>query len=129
MVVKYGWLEPYFTDKTAVKHALSAMNPEYSVLIRDVPRLMQVDVSSLLEPHLDYANQVEIQRECVWKMTACAVYYYMDLGLVSLFLGGEYSATWRDIDAILAGVHPHISHTYFEHIERILYAGCPATFH
>jgi len=73
MVVKYGWLEPYFTDKTAVKHALSAMNPEYSVLIRDVPRLMQVDVSSLLEPHLDYANQVEIQRECVWKMTACAV--------------------------------------------------------
>jgi len=28
MVVKHGWLEPYFTDKTDAKHVLSTMNPE-----------------------------------------------------------------------------------------------------
>jgi len=88
MVVNYGWLEPYFTDKTDVKHVLSAMNPEYATTIWDVPRLIQVDFSSLLEPYLEYADQVEIQRERVWKMTACAIYYNMDLGLVTHFLGG-----------------------------------------
>jgi len=84
---------------------------------------------SLLEPHLDYADQVEIQIECVWKMTACVVHYNMDLGLVSRFLGGEYSVAYRDIDDILAAVHPHISRTDCAHIERILHIGCPAKFH
>ena len=129
MVVKHGWLEPYFTDKTDAKHVLSTMNPEYAAIIRDVPRLMMVDFSSLLEPHLDFADQIEIQKERVWKMTACAVHYDLDLGLVSRFLGGEYSAAWRDVDAILTAVQPHISCTDFEHIERILRIGCPAAFH
>ena len=90
---------------------------------------MQIDFSSLLEPRLDYADQVDIQRERVWKLTACAVYYNVNLGLVSRFLGGEYSVAWRDIDAILVAVHPHIFRTDFEHIERILRTGCPAIFH
>jgi len=90
---------------------------------------MLVDLSSLLDPRLDYADQVEIQNERVWKMTACAVHYDLNLGLVSWFLGGEYSAAWRDVDAILMALHSHISCNDFDHIGRILRIGCLAAFH
>ena len=50
MVVKYEWLEPLFTNKTDMKHALSEINPEYAAIIRYVPRLTKVDFVSLLEP-------------------------------------------------------------------------------
>ena len=59
-------------------------------------------------------------------MTACVVHYDLDFGLVLRFLGGEYTADWRDVDGILEAIEPHVSTSDHDHIQRILTKGYPA---
>jgi len=122
IVLKYGWLEPHHEDTTDAKAVMSAMNPDYAATIRYVPKLLGVDFSSLLLPHTDYAEQTEIQKDRVWLLMACAVYYDPNFG------GVEYLAEWHDVDMILENVAPHVSEKDLAHIERILRIGCPADF-
>ena len=46
--------------------------------------------------------------------------------MVLRFLAGKYTAGWRDVDAIIKAVEPHISQGDREHILRILTNGCLA---
>ncbi|KAL7525720.1 hypothetical protein ACHAXR_001127, partial [Thalassiosira sp. AJA248-18] len=102
------------------------MNPEYEAIITNVPKLMNVDFSALLDERLDYAEQTHIKKERVRLMEACAVHYDLDSGLVLRSVGGEYSAEWRDVPAILAAVDGHASQEDKDDIERILTKGCPS---
>ena len=120
MQVKYGWLED-----GAAAH-LSAMSPEYEAIITMVPKMIGYDFSWLREPRLNYLDQEAIEKERVWVMTACAVHYDLDIGLVMRFLGGEYLADWRDVDAIIAKVQPYISKSDCDHIRHLLTEGAPA---
>ena len=56
-----------------------------------IPRLLQVDFTSLKDPVLDYASHTLIGPICMRILTACAVHYNLDFGLVTRHLGGEYS--------------------------------------
>ena len=58
-------------------------------------------------------------------MAACAVRYVLDFGLVLRFLAGEYTAEWRDVEAVIVAVEPHISESDKDHIFQILTTGCP----
>ena len=42
-------------------------------------------------------------------MVACVMHYNLDFGLVMRYLDGEYTAKWRDVDAILAAIGPYVS--------------------
>ena len=131
VMLKQGWFDEEAWDKGEANNilsTLSAMHPDYEALIVNVPILMTVDFSSLLEPRHDYATQEQIDPKRVRLLAACAVHYNLDFGLVMRYLGGEYTAKWRDVDAILSAVEDIITPEDYGHIKRILTVGCPANF-
>ena len=109
-------------DTTDAKDILSSMDPEYKAIIVNVPKLLNVDFSPLLQPRLDYVEQTHTKKEQVRLMVACMVYYNLDF--VMRCLGGEYIAKWGDVDAILAAIESCVSEDDKEHIRRILMKGC-----
>ena len=125
VLVKKGWLIPIDKEMVDTLETLSSMDPEYEAIIKNVPKLMKVNFSSLLDERLDYAEQTQISKERVWLMAACAVYYDLDFGLVLRFLSGQYTAAWGNIDASMATIDEHVSASDQDHIWRILTKGCP----
>ena len=49
-----------------------------------------------------------------------AYLHYGDMGLVARYVDGEYLGAWRDQDAILDAVTPHITDEVRTHMERVL---------
>ena len=125
-LVKEGWLEPTAEDTTDHLAILSAMHPDFEATIKNVPEVMKIDFSPLLDEDENYASHTEISKETIRMMDACYVYYGGDFGLVLRYLGGEYSAEWRDVDAVVDAVRPHVSAKDLVHIKRILDA-CEAS--
>ena len=121
-LVKGGWLSGQDL------HSVSMMHPDFKDMIDSVPALLEVDFSSLRDPVLDYASQTKIDPDRVQLMTACAVHYNLDIGLVVRYLGGEYTASWRNIPEILAAAEPYLSEEVHNHLHRVLTTGCPANF-
>ena len=70
-LVKNGWLG----KSKAVM--LRDMNPLYEGMIDDIPELVKLDFSLLLQPRLDYTDQPDISKEQVRLMGACAIHYKM----------------------------------------------------
>ncbi|KAL7529165.1 hypothetical protein ACHAXR_005018 [Thalassiosira sp. AJA248-18] len=95
-------------------------------MAKAVPILMKVDFSSLNQPRLDYAEQKEIPVDRVILMTACAVHYGLDFGLVVRYLGHEYTGESRNLQLIKDECGPHIEPEDLAQIIRILTKGCPA---
>ena len=128
LLVKHGWLDPCDDDTTDAKAILSMMNPEYEAIITNVPKLMKVDFSELFLPRLDYAEQTKISPHRVELMNAMAVHYDLNFGLVMRAMGGETTASWRNVKEVLNSCRAHVSEQDLEDIERILTKGCPAEF-
>ena len=97
-------------------------------MLKDVPRLKAIDFSPLLEHPEDWAEQTEISDDHVRMMDACFVHYGGDVGLVLRYLGGEYTAEWRNGREVAAAAEPFVSKEDLGHIERIIDHGCPAEF-
>ena len=83
VLVKYHWLDG---DTLAL---LASMNPEWEATIVNVPKLMRIDFTLLLEEELNWQLRTEISKETVRMMDAAAVYYNADFGCVLRWLGGE----------------------------------------
>ena len=97
-------------------------------MIMQIPHLCTVDFSPPLDPWSDYDTQTEIPRDRVVMMTACAVHFGLDFGLVVRYLAGKYTAAWRNVDLVLDDTHPHVSAETLEHMRRLLTRGAPANF-
>ena len=61
---------------------------------------MRVDFSSLRIPRHDYSTQVVIGPRRAWLLVACVVHYDLDFGLCARYLGRDYTAKLRDVEAI-----------------------------
>ena len=81
---------------------------------------MCVNFSGLRVPHCDYTVPVEIKPHRIWLLVVCAVHYDLDFGLCARYLGGEYTAKWRDVESILSAVKGLVSDTDLDHMHRIL---------
>ena len=101
VLVKKGWLTRDDTKIIDTMDILCDVNPEHEAIIEYLPKLMKVDFSALLQPRYDYGDQQKTKKERVRLMAACAVHYDLDFGLVLRFLAGEYTAEWRDFEAVL----------------------------
>ena len=123
-VVKFGWLTLECHRDECL--ALSSLHPDLEAMISQVPRLMSVDFSSLLQPDLVYASRLTIDKSRVRLLAACAVHYGLDFGLVVRYLAGEYTAAHRDVPSILAAVRDHVPPHVLQHMGRILTTGCPS---
>jgi len=95
------------------------MHPDFKDMIDSVPALLDVDFSSLRDPVLDYASQTKIDPDRVRLMTACAVCYNLDIGLVVRYLGQEYTASWRNIPEFLVAAEPYLSVEVYNHLHRV----------
>ena len=125
VLVKYNWLDG---ETLAL---LASMNPEWEATIVNVPKLMRVDFTLLLEEELNWQLRTEISKETVRMMDAAAVYYNADFGCVLRWLGGKKLAAERNEDNCVGAVAaPYVSEEDLEHIRRILdpSQGCPAEF-
>ena len=125
---KYGWFEEAAWEGADDVLEILKEHPDYEAMIKNLPRLLEIDFSALREPRADYADQVEISKERVDMLAACAVHYDLDFGLVIRYMAAEYTADWRDTEAILEAVKDLISDADYEHMKRILEFGCPAEF-
>ena len=99
----------------------------FDTMVESIARTKNVDFTPLRRPRLDYAEQTEIDPQRVLMLEACGVHYNLDFGLVVRYLGGEYTAEHRDVDALEREVGPHISPDDMAHMRRILTKGCPHT--
>ena len=112
-----------------LKTMLRSLDRSSKSIIDDVPLLQNVDFPPLLEHPADWADHTEISNDYVRMLDAAFVHYNGDVGLVLRFLGGEYTAEWRDVDKVVSAARPYISAEDCEHIYRILTKGCPLQFH
>ena len=120
--VRDGWL-----DHDEMK-TVSLLHKDFAEMVRQVPAMLNLDFSELREPRTDYMQQTSIDDRRVRLMTACLVHYGMDYGLVMRYLGGEYTAVWRDVGATLSKIKGKVSTADYNHIQRILMLGVPADF-
>ena len=66
---------------------------------------------------MGFEHQTVISTDRVDMMAACAIHYGLDFGLVTRYLGGEYTGAGRYLDATLADIGPHIDPSDFDHIK------------
>ena len=119
---KFNWLD---NEDLGV---LSIIHPDFKAMTISIPRLLQVDFTSLKDPVLDYASHTSIAPTHVRLLTACAVHYDLDFGLVTRYPGGEYTAEWRDVKKIISIFKPFVAPEVLGQMERILTTGCPSYF-
>lgn len=125
-LVRDDFLE--WDDGTNMTTTLACINRSYNEMTRNVLELRSYDFSWLRNERVGYNEQEEIDPERVKAMTALAIYYGMDFGLVVRWLGGEYTGEWRDTDAILRAAAPVVAPSVLDHMRRILTVGAPARF-
>jgi hypothetical protein len=104
---------------------LGRTDSDYNQLIKRTKELLTVDFSSLQQPRYDYENQKEISQERIDQADACLLHYGGEIGMLVRFLGGEYTAEYRDVEGILTAVKPHVDERDYDDMKRILYEGCP----
>ena len=121
LAVKSDYLSP-----DDVKTLCATAKP-LQAMAHSVQRSRHVDFSPLRQPRYDYAEQTMIDPARVRMLEACSVHYNLDFGLVVRYLGGEYTAEHRDVDALEREVSPHIPPADMAQIRRILTKGCPHT--
>ncbi|EJK67364.1 hypothetical protein THAOC_11613 [Thalassiosira oceanica] len=109
------------------KFEISKLGYDNAKLIEEMPRLRPLDFSPLLEPRYDYATQSSIPQHRI-DMMGAAYLHYGDMGLVARYVDGEYIGAWRDHDAILDAVAPHVTDEVRTHMERVLNLHVPADF-
>jgi len=107
---------------------LSIIHPDFEAMDISTPRLLQADFTSLRDPILDYASHTSIAPTRVQLLTACAVHYDLDFGLVTRYLGGKYTAEWHDVNEIISTCEPLVTPEVLGQIECILTTGCPSYF-
>ena len=110
-LIKFNWLD---NEDLGV---LSIIHPDFEAMTISIPKLLQVDFTSLKDPVLDYASHTSIALTRVRLLTACAVHYDLDFRLVTRYLGGQYTAEWHDVSPEVLG-----------QMEHILTTGCPSYF-
>ena len=71
---------------------LSKVDPHYEALVISIPALANVDFSSLKHERLDYSSQKEISSERVMKLTACAIHFGFNFGLVVRYINDKITA-------------------------------------
>ena len=121
-LIKHNWLN---NEDLGV---LSIVHPDFEAMTISIPRLLQVNFTSLKDPVLDYASHTSITPTRVRLLTACAVHYDLDFGLVTRYLGGEYTAEWYDVTKIISTCKPFVAPEVLGQMERILTTGCPSYF-
>lgn len=77
--------------------ALLATHPLVEHLHVSLKKFSRIDFSSLREPDLEYASQKEIPTKKIQMFMACLFHYDLSLPNVMRYVGGNYTAAYRNI--------------------------------
>lgn len=119
-LIRDGWLSD---EDCAI---VAQLDPEFEALAKSVPLLKKVDFTPVLEPIPNYAEVSEIHADRVVQLSALAVHFGLDFGLVVRCLGNEYTGAHRDIDKLRDKIGPYVRPDDMKQIVRMLSMGCPA---
>jgi hypothetical protein len=112
-LIKLNWLD---NESLGVR---STIHPGFEAMVISIPRLLQVDFTSLKDPVLNYASHTSIAPTRVRLLTACAVHYSLDFGLVTRYLGGNYTVEWGDVKEILFLSEPFVTPKVLSQMECV----------
>ena len=109
--------------------ALAQVNRRLNRLIPKHLSWRSLDVSTLLEPRLNYRDQTEIQRDRVDMASALFIRCGGDPEKLIRLCANEYTLANLQREKILEAVKGKISDEDLSHLRRILFEGCPAELH
>ena len=118
-VLKSGYLAD--TDTTS----LYAANPLIEHLDTMRKRLANYDFTWLRNMDTTWAAQKSISRSKSMAMMACLFHYNLDVSLLMRYLGNNYVAAHRNIEAIVERIRPFVSDELIQHYVRVMSVGCP----
>ena len=93
------------------------VSTRFKAMVDDIPRLAGIDFTSLQDQRHAYADQEKIEEQHIEKLSAAAVHYGLDFGLVTRYLGREFTERWRNVDAIMKRISPIIDSLDAEHMK------------
>ena len=116
---KNDWLTP--EDKAN----LFEYEPLYKVLDDTVQECKNVDFSSLAHYRTDWSQQKTIPEERCKLFTACLIHFNGHVGDVIRYVGGNYTAEYRDVEKALAAVKPLLPKEDYLDLKRCYEVGSP----
>ena len=124
IVIVLKFVDGFLSDVCIKK--LHCLNSLFNEMATDVCKLSTLDFSSLREPRIGYADQLEIQMSRIDMATAGIIHYSLHPGMLIHFVKGEYVGESRDASQIINDVSPYIKRDDVDHIHRIITNGCPS---
>ena len=116
----------YLSDQEEVK--LSECHPLFSHLNKMLKWSSNIDFSDINQPIKDYHLQTSIDQTRVKKMLAGVLHYELDIPIFIRFLGGNYTAEYRNVSLTLRWLRAsNCDQQIIADIERIMTVGCPNT--
>jgi len=97
----------------------------YGVVHSALRKYKHHDFSKIAEFNPDWATQSSIPEERIENFLAALLHYKMDMGAVIRYAGNNYTAEYRDPDAILAHIKQAVSPDIYDQCRRILKQGSP----
>ena len=76
----------------------------------------------------NWSHQTKIPAGLSTAMLACLFHYDLDVSLLMRYLGNNYTAAHRDVEAIVAIISPHVDDDLVQHFVRVMTVGCPNHF-
>jgi hypothetical protein len=110
------------------KRKLRDCHPLYDHLTKIIYTLKHHDFSPLTQLDPDYATQTHIPTHRVKNFLAAAVHYDFHIPSVYRYLGGNYTAAYRDIPEILKHLKNVIPDHIYDDVKRIFTTGTPRIF-
>ena len=102
------------------------LNTNFAKMIPKLQQWLQIDFSTLRDPHSNYKSQMQIDPHQVCMANMAMAHFGLDPGRFILWMGGEYTGQHWDTHSALAAVRGHVSADDYEHMKQILLDGCPA---
>jgi hypothetical protein len=121
-IFKSGYLD------NPTEQNLRDCHPLYDHLQKVIKSVKNHDFSQLAEYNTDYATQQSIPQARVKDFLAAAVHYDFHIPSVYRYVGGNYTASYRDVPEILSHIENIVPQHIYDDVKRILTVGTPRIF-
>ena len=109
----------------AEMQALTRVHPLYDHLVITMERTKHVDFSTLADYDENWEKQQAISTHKVMQFLSAALHYDLHIAFVIRYAGGNYTADYRDVPAILKFIEDKVPHELYCQVQRLFTTGAP----
>lgn len=106
----------------------SEAHPRLYATNRKLVDLVRHDFRPVLRYNTDWANITEVSHDTTKAFTAMLYYCNMYLPDVMRLLGNNFTGEFRDINAVVKKISPHVPADLLDRYKMIMTSGCPIEF-